>query len=202
MKTVVDPDFRHHRAMAEFHGRLGLRLAMAPMLPLDTVGTADAWHDALSALEDRAGEKGLALRIFKPVRRSLRRFRQAAQEFSETRDLVLRGEGLSPEAPPRLVAVNRQIAAVDRSFFEANGLPGYPLSRNLWTASPSPVPGLSDWRLPGLRWPLEQGRESSLAIQVEVYGLALDEATAHLHRAQAILETLIAPPPGGVPAGH
>jgi N-acetylated-alpha-linked acidic dipeptidase len=203
MRTVVDPGFRHHRAMAEFHGRLGLRLVMAPMLPLDAVGTADAWHAALSALERRAEQKGVALRIFKPARRSLRRFRQAAREFAEVRDLALTSEEwLSPEAPARLVAVNRQIAAVERSFFEADGLPGYPLSRNLWAASPSPVPGLADARLPGLRWPLEQGREASLAIHAEIYGLALDEATAHLHRAQGILETLIGPPPEGVAAGQ
>ena len=196
MKTIVDPDFEHHRVMAEFHGLLGLRLAMAPVLPLDPAATADAWRDGMIALEHRAEEKGLTPRIFRTVRRSLKRFRRAARDFSAARDDVLsRAPWRSWGAPPRLVAVNRQLAAVDRSFFQADGLPGYPLSRNLWTVSPTPVPGQSDWRLPGLRWPLEQGREAALANQVEIYSLALDEATAHLHRAQAILETLLQPPP-------
>lgn len=203
MKTIVDPEFDHHRAMAEFHGLLGLRLAMAPVLPLDPSSTADAWLDGMTALERRANEKGVTPRVFRTVRRSLKRFQLATREFSAAREGVLsRAPWRSSGAPQRLVAVNRQLAAVDRSFFQADGLPGYPLSRNLWTASPSPVPGLSDGRLPGLRWPLEQGREAALANQVAIYSLALDEATAHLHRAQAILESLLhAAPAEGEVAG-
>ncbi len=203
MRTVVDPEFEHHRAMADFHGRLGLRLAMAPVLPLDAVATADAWRDAMGALERRADEKGIPTRALKPVRRSLRRFRQAAREFADVREEVLAGVSWgASDAPERLVAVNRQLAAVDRSFFQAEGLPGFPLARNLWAVSPGPVPDLADGRLPGLRWPLEAGREASLANEVAVYGLALDEATAHLHRAQGILETLKGPSPldGAAPA--
>src|SRR2546428_11744951 len=71
MTTVVDPEFRLHRVMAEFHGRIALRLAMAPVLPLDPGGTAAAWDRAFADLQARAGERGASAKLLSPVARAL-----------------------------------------------------------------------------------------------------------------------------------
>ncbi|MEK7799292.1 MAG: hypothetical protein AAB297_05645, partial [Acidobacteriota bacterium] len=42
---------------------------------------------------------------------------------------------------------------------------------------------------------LELGQEGTLLNQVSLYTQALDEATAHLHRAQGLLAVLQTPPP-------
>src|SRR2546422_1025531 len=58
MTTVVDPEFRLHRVMAEVHGRIALRLAMAPLLPLDPAGAAAARGPAFSDLPPPARRGG------------------------------------------------------------------------------------------------------------------------------------------------
>ena len=196
MATVVDPQFRLHRMMAELHGRLGLRLAMAPILPLDPAGTAAAWSRAFSDLKDRAGERRASPKILRPVERALRRFSAAAGAFTRERDEVLTVEDwpLRP-IPERLAAVSREVAEAEKAFFSEAGLPGHPWYRGLWVAPPRPVPGLTEARLPGLRWPLELDQERTLLNQVDLYAQALDEATAHLHRAQGLLADLQTPPP-------
>jgi N-acetylated-alpha-linked acidic dipeptidase len=188
MTTVVDPQFRLHRVMAEFHGRIGLRLAMAPIVPLDPAGTAAAWESAFAELQARAVERGASPKLLRPVARALKRFEQAAETFARDRDSRLAGESwpLRP-IPERLPAISREIAEAERAFFSEGGLPGYSWYRGLWVAPPRPVPGLTDSRLPGLRWPLELDQEGVLMSQVDLYVQALDEATAHLHRADGLL---------------
>jgi hypothetical protein len=65
----------------------------------------------------------------------------------------------------------------------------------LWVAPPRPVPGLTDSRLPGLRWPIERDEEGVLLSQVDLYTQALDEATSHLHRAEGLLSVVPRTPP-------
>jgi N-acetylated-alpha-linked acidic dipeptidase len=198
MMTVVDPEFRHHRAMAELQGRVGLRLAMAPILPLDPAGTAAAWETALADLEARAAALQASSRLLRPVRRSLRRFREAADSLGRVRDQALASIDLvAPAQATRLAAVNLELAAVERSFYEDQGLPDLPYYHSIWAAPPRPVPGLTETRLPGLRWALERKRGGEMAQQVGSYTQALDEATAHLHRAEGILAALLAPSPSG-----
>ncbi|HXH27720.1 MAG TPA: transferrin receptor-like dimerization domain-containing protein, partial [Candidatus Polarisedimenticolia bacterium] len=130
----------------------------------------------------------------RPVRRALRRFREAADDFGEVRDRALGSVDLAaPVHATRLVAINLEVAAVERSFYEEEGLPDLPYYRSIWAAPPRPVPCLDETRLPGLRWALERERGAVLADQVESYTQALDEATAHLHRAEGILAALLAP---------
>jgi N-acetylated-alpha-linked acidic dipeptidase len=191
MTTIVDPQFRLHRVMAEFHGRLGLRLAMAPVLPLDSEGTARAWKRALADLQSRASERGASPTLLRPVARALKRFEDAAKALAEHRDRSMAGESwpLRP-IPERLPSISREIAETEKSFFSPGGLPGNTWYRGLWVAPPRAVPGLTDSRLPGLRWPLERGEEGVLLNQVTLYTQALDEATSHLHRALGLLSAV------------
>ncbi len=188
METVVDPQFRHHRVMAELQGRLGLRLATAPLLPLDPAGTAAAWDRAFGDLRARAAERQASPRLLRPVERALKRFREAARAFARERDETLTVESwpLRP-IPDRLASISREVAETEKAFFSEHGLPGDPWHRGLWVAPPRSVPGLTEERLPGLRWPLELDQEGVLLGQVSLYTQALDEATSHLHRAQGLL---------------
>jgi len=188
METVADPQFRHHRVMAEFQGRLGLRLAGAPLLPLDPAGTAAAWDRAFGDLRARAGEKQAAPRLLRPVERALKRFREAARSFTKERDESLTVESwpLRP-IPDRLASISREIAEAEKAFFSESGLPGDRWHRDLWVAPPRSIPGLTEERLPGLRWPIELDQEGVLLSQVTLYTQALDEATSHLHRALGLL---------------
>ncbi len=194
MTTIVDPQFRLHRIMAEFHGRLGLRLAMAPILPLDPAGTADAWERAFAALQGRAGELHASPKLLRPVARALKRFEEAARAFAKERDRRLEEDPwpLRP-IPERLPSISRELAETEKSFFSEGGLPGFPWYRGLWVAPPRAVPGLADARLPGLRWPLELDEEGTLMNQVTLYTQALDEATSHLHRAAGLLSVVAVP---------
>jgi len=194
MSTVVDPQFRLHRVMAEFQGRLGLRLAMAPIVPLDPDGTAAAWRRAFDDLEDRAAELRASPKLLRPVERALVRFADAAESFTRERDetLTVVDWSLRP-VPDRLVAVNREIAEAEKAFYSESGLPGHPWYRGLWVAPPRPVPGLTEARLPGLRWPLELNQEGTLLNQVNLYTQSLDEATSHLHRAEGLLSITARP---------
>ena len=191
MTTVVDPEFRLHRVMAEFHGRIALRLAMAPLLPLDPAGTAAAWDRAFSDLQSRASERGASPKLLRPVARALKRYEEAAKTFARDRDGRLAGESwpLRP-IPERLPVISREIAEAEKAFFNEGGLPGSTWYRGLWVAPPRPVPGLTDTRLPGLRWPLELNEEGVLLNQVTLYTQALDEATSHLHRAEGLLSVV------------
>lgn len=201
MTSIVDPQFDLHRVMAEFHGRIGLRLAMAPVLPLDPAGSAAAWDRAFSDLQERAAERGAWPRLLRPVARALKRFEEAARNFSRDRDARLAEESwpLGP-IPERVASINREISEAEKAFFSEDGLPGHAWYRGLWVAPPRPVPGLTDTRLPGLRWPLELGQEGVLMSQVELYVQALDEATAHLHRADGLLSLF--GQPAGTPPGR
>jgi N-acetylated-alpha-linked acidic dipeptidase len=199
MESVVDPKFLHHRTMADFHGRLGLRLAMAPILPLDAEGSAAAWGRALRDAEGRASAQEMPGSLLRPVRRALRRYDEAAGRLAAARDAALVGPGWPARAAAdggadsvraRLAEVNRELAAVERSFFSPRGLPGFAWYRGLWAAPPRPVPRLAESRLPGLRWAIEQGSEAGLQEQAAVYAEALDEATAHLNRARGLIEAL------------
>jgi N-acetylated-alpha-linked acidic dipeptidase len=194
MTTIVDPQFRLHRVMAEFHGRLGLRLAMAPVLPLDPAGTARAWERAFADLQARASERGASPKLLRPVARALKRFEDAARSFAEHRDRTLAEESwpLRP-IPERLPSISREIAETEKAFYSVAGLPGKAWYRGLWVAPPRAVPGLTDSRLPGLRWPLEQDEEGILLNQVTLYTQALDEATSHLHRAEGLLSVVAMP---------
>ncbi len=187
MTTIVDPQFRLHRTMAEFQGRLGLRLVMAPILPLEPSATASAWNRAFADLSSRAGELG-ASRLLRPVVRALRRYRDAADDLGRVRDEYLERTGTGSERAPDVEpAVSREISEAEKALYSETGLPGFPWYRGLWVAPTRPVPGLTDARLPGLRWPLERGAEGELLTQVTAYVQALDEATSHLHRAAAQL---------------
>jgi N-acetylated-alpha-linked acidic dipeptidase len=194
MTTIVDPDFRLHRVMAEFHGRLGLRLAMAPVLPLEPAATADAWDQAFADLQARARELGASPKLLHPVARALKRFDDAARAFARERDARCADESwpLRP-IPERLPSISREVAEAEKSFWSSGGLPGYPWYRGLWVAPSRAVPGLTDARLPGLRWPIELNQEGVLLNQVNLYTQALDEATSHLHRAEGLLSVVARP---------
>src|SRR3989442_15843542 len=110
MTSLVDPEFRLHRVMAEFHGRIALRLAMAPVLPLDPAGTASAWDRAFADLQARAGERGASPKLLRPVARALKRYEGAAKTFAPDRDGRLGGEAwpLRP-GPRRLPGVSPEV---------------------------------------------------------------------------------------------
>jgi len=194
MTTIVDPEFRLHRVMAEFQGRLGLRLAMAPVLPLDPAATAAAWDRAFADLQARAGELHASPKLLRPVTRALKRFGEAARVFAKERDQRL-AEGSWPlrPIPERLPSISREISEAEKAFWNEGGLPGFPWYRGLWVAPTRAVPGLTDARLPGLRWPLELDEEGTLMNQVNLYTQALDEATSHLHRAEGLLSVVARP---------
>jgi transferrin receptor-like protein len=180
--------------MAEYQGRLGLRLAMAPILPLDPAATADAWDQAFSDLQGRARDLSASPKLLRPVARALKRFGEAARAFARERDARCAEDAwpLRP-IPERLPSISREIAETEKSFWDAGGLPGFPWYRGLWVAPPRAVPGLTDARLPGLRWPLELDEEGVLLNQVTLYTQVLDEATSHLHRAEGLLSVVARP---------
>jgi N-acetylated-alpha-linked acidic dipeptidase len=188
METVVDPGFRLHRTMADFHGRLILRLANAPIVPVEPGETAAAWRRAVDDLIGRAKEKGIAARTFKPLVRALDRFSVAADGFAAARDAALaRDDWPLFGGPAGLAGTNREVAAVDKALFAPAGLPDLPWYRSLWAGTTRDIPDLEDGRLPGLRRAVEKGSRDDLPDQIALYQESLDLATAHLRHARAAI---------------
>jgi N-acetylated-alpha-linked acidic dipeptidase len=154
MKTVVDPDFRYHRLMAELMGRVVLRLANADLPPFDWSSEARFWTLAFDDLERAHGP---AVPEADALRAALGRWREAAAAL----------DGALASLPPqldasRLRALDRRLRLLPRGFYRPEGHAENPHQRNLWNGFPAdPDFSTSGGSLPGLRFALDRARAGS-----------------------------------------
>jgi N-acetylated-alpha-linked acidic dipeptidase len=160
MKTVVDPKFEYHIAMAKLQGFAALRLANADFIPLDFAGEARYWKKALATL------KAPRIQEFKTLPDQ---WEKEANLLAAAEAEFLKRHRLTNEQSAEL---NRQIFLITRDFYRADGRPGFTLERNLWSGS--------DGSLPALRAAAERNDSKAVQSETEIYQRALQQRVTHL----------------------
>ncbi len=178
MKTVVDPTFEYHIAMALMQGFVSLRLANSDLIQLDYAGEANYWRLAYRALAETAMSKGVKLPLLQQAMSQIDLWEKEAQALDRAKSQVLQNgktDGITAE-------LNRKLYLAARDFYLAGGQSGLPTDRNLWSGS--------DGLLPGLTGALVKGDAKNLERQAILYLNALKKRVNTLRSLRAHLESL------------
>ncbi len=147
MTHFGDPGFRYMTTMAEVWGRMALRLANAPVLPIDHRQTAQRlgqFVDQLAALP----EVGTRLDL-KPLRRALAGLSASAAAAATAATDAARGADAS-----LLAGINGRLMTAERQWLLPEGIPGRPWFRHSLYAPKSTYAALE---LPGVREAIDEG---------------------------------------------
>jgi N-acetylated-alpha-linked acidic dipeptidase len=200
MTTVVDPEFRYHRVMAEMQGLVALRLANADLLPLDFAEEARYWRRAYRDLERVAEERGFRVPRLGEALELIDGWEEEATKVGGEIDELLRehpGRNGSGEA---LRELNRKLLLTPRDFLRAEGRAGAPTERNLFAGSSYESEDVSGSTLPGLRFSLDRGDMESAKREADLYLAALARRLETLESIRAEIrrsETLRPEAPSG-----
>lgn len=147
MTHFGDPGFRYMTTMAEVWGRMALRLANAPVVPIDyrqTAGRLAQFVDEIAAVE------GVGARLdLRALRSAVAGFGRAAGAASEASARAL-GGGDSAERS----GVNRRLMAAERQWLLPGGIPGRPWFKHALYA---PKFTYAAMELPGVREAVDEG---------------------------------------------
>lgn len=142
-----DPGFRYMTTMADVWGRMALRLANAPVVPIDHRQTAmrlGQFVDELAGLPGVAGQLDL-----KPLRRALAEFGNAAAGANAAATAATESSD-----PARLAGINHRLMAAERQWLLADGIPGRPWYKHALYA---PKFTYAAMELPGVREAIDEG---------------------------------------------
>ena len=167
MKTVVDPTFEYHIAMALLQGFVALRLANADLIPLDYAGEASYWRMAYRSLASSAKEKEMEIPMFARSMALIDEWEKEALAFRTQGNSLLKSAPPSALSETRLSELNRKLFLIARDFYRKEGLPGAELERNLWSGAG----GI----LPGLQSAVSKGNSDLLLKEAELYNEALEQ---------------------------
>ncbi len=172
MKTVVDPTFEYHKVMAQLQGLVGMRLANADLLPLDYATEATYWRRAYLDLEQTTKENNRQVFKFQEAFDLIDQWEQEAKSLLDDELKLLKDPARKKVAERRFSELNRKIYHIARDFFRADGLPGEPTERNLFSGSRG--------TLPGIRLNLDQGKLSEAESEAKIYLAALQKRVQSL----------------------
>jgi len=133
MKTVVDPTFKYHIAMALMQGFVSLRLANADVIPLDYAGEASYWRKAFNKLQAQSK----TIPQYQKAIQLIDLWEKEAKAFEYESNRML----LKQKAPDR--DLSKKVYMVARDFYRPGGLPGAQLEHNLWSGSDGILPGIA-----------------------------------------------------------
>ncbi|MCI0614999.1 M28 family peptidase, partial [bacterium] len=172
MKTVVDPTFEYHKVMAQLQGFVATRLANADLLPLDYATEATYWRRAYLDLEQSNKMK------FQEALNLIDQWEKEAKTLqNDEKELLKRSNGAAG-----LSELNRSIYRIARDFYRAEGLPGEPTERNIFSGSAS--------TLPGIRQYLEEGKLSEAELESKKYLTALQKRVQSLQAVRKQLQQI------------
>ncbi len=140
MKTVVDPTFEYHIAMALLQGFVSLRLANADVIPLDYAGEAGYWRLAYNNLQEQANRQGKSIPMFQQAMKLIDAWEKEAKDFEQDSNRMLRQGRIRTG---RWKELNKRIYLAARDFYRPSGFPGYEMEHNLWSGSDGILPGLA-----------------------------------------------------------
>jgi N-acetylated-alpha-linked acidic dipeptidase len=181
-RQVMGDDYASALMVTRVVALTSLRLAEAPLLPLDPLRWATDTERHLTAVNEKAEAAGLHFDGTE-VEQSAKRYQRSAGDvyarllLAVSRDELGEGE---------LEKANRILMKLSRNWLAKDGLTGRPWFRNLFGAT-DPFSGYAAWMLPELHWFVARENVSGLNSAVESYVSVF----ARLERDIAALETLI-----------
>ena len=173
MTHFGDPGFRYMTTMADVWGRMALRLANAPVVPIDYRQTAmrlAQFVDELAALP------GVGARL------DLKALRAAIGGFASAAGVAARAAAdaaNTPDDPARLAAINRQLIAAERQWLLVDGIPGRPWFKHALYAPKSTYAAME---LPGVREAVDEKDWDRAAREVARLVLRVNAVSAVLAR--------------------
>ena len=170
MKTVVDPTFEYHVAMAQLQGFAALRLANADFIPLDFAGEARFWRKAYLSLKETADKRKVEIPRFQEAMGLIDGWEKEAEALTDA-ETKWRGVHKNPRSE-HLEEFNRKIFQMARDFYRPDGRREFPLERNLWSGS--------DGSLPALRASVERSDTKAIQAEATLYLRALQQRVIHL----------------------
>ena len=171
MKTVVDPTFEYHILMAKLQGMMAIRLANAELVPLDYAEEARYWRKAYEDLEGVAKGRGQTVPKLSEARGLIDDWESEAETFWQEAKELLADD--SRNGSKALDSISRSIYRTARDFYRAEGRPGAPLDRNLFTGGSHDFEGVSGSTLPGIRFAMDKEEMSTARKEAEIYLSAL-----------------------------
>ena len=170
--TESDPQFLYGAQATDIKGLIAMRLADAPLVPLDLPAYAQAITDAINGLRQAASAPPVATLDWTGTLAAAARLQTAAAQFTErSADALAHAES----NPARLAQFNAALAGFDQNFLLPQGLPGRPYFEHLIYA-PEITRGYSAAVLPGVSERLEQKDWEGAQVQLRYLRQALERA--------------------------
>jgi N-acetylated-alpha-linked acidic dipeptidase len=181
MSHFGDPTFAYHVAAAQLWGIVAMRLAEAPLLPLDYSDYAGQVRKFFDEAMKTARQRKLSDEIDeKSVRESLDDFASAAARLAQTRLETLRE--LEPESADRvrrsqvsLQRINNALIAAERALTDMRGLHGRDWYKHQIYA-PGFYTGYAALPLPDFRQALDDRNQANMKVALERIVQALKRA--------------------------
>lgn len=173
--TESDPDLNNGVAATRVMGLLMMRLADAPLLPLDVGQYAQTIQTYLHNLQDKTAKQHEL--NWTPASEAAARLVQAASAFSQRAQKAL---AAAQGNPAQLQAWNAALAGFERSLFNPQGLPDRPFFKDLIYA-PEITRGYATARLPGVSQRIREKNWNDAQQQLGYLADALNRAAARLN---------------------
>ncbi len=177
--TVIDPGFLYSQTETNYMGRLLLRLADAPLLPLDLPTYAARISQYVSQLRAASPQAPARQLPWAATLRAAIDLQNAAGEFNTRAQNALQTASINPQ---RLRTYNRALREFEGNLL-GEGLPQRPYFLHMIYA-PELTRGYDPSRLPGLSEALKAHDWASASGQLQQLTALLQDATAALQAAR------------------
>ena len=179
VSRIGDPGFRYAHLMSQLWGTMALRLANAPLLPLDIEAYAQALDGFVTRLDDIPGR--VAHLDTAPLVAAVRDLTEAGRGLNARRGAVLASGRLDAAAAD---TVNRALVRFERTWLLDTGIPGRPWFKHLlfaprYTYAAMTLPGITEAAEAG-DWARAAGQRDLLVAKVRANVALVRQATAAL----------------------
>lgn len=175
--TEIDPHFWYGQEQTDIKGLIAMRLADAPLVPLDMPAYASFIANAITARRDQTQAPPGQTLAWQPALAAAVRLETAADNFTRRSAEAL---AQAPANPARLAAFNRALQHFDQNFLLARGLPGRPYFQHLIFA-PEITRGYAPVVLPGVTERLAEKQWTEADVQLRYLREALVRAANALN---------------------
>ncbi|MGH9535950.1 MAG: transferrin receptor-like dimerization domain-containing protein, partial [Terriglobales bacterium] len=175
--TEADPTFASGQEQTDLKGLIAMRLADAPLAPLDLPAYAVAIANAITARRAATQAPPGQQLAWQPTLAAAAQLETAADQFTRRSAQAL---AQRREHPRRLARFNDALAHFDQNFLLARGLPGRPYYKHLIYA-PEITRGYAPVVLPGVTQRLQEKQWTEADVQLRYLRQALQRATNALN---------------------
>lgn len=175
--TETDPNFDYGEEETDIKGLIAMRLADAPLVPLDMPVYAAFIANAINARRAATQAPPGQQLAWAPTLAAAVRLETAADNFTLRSAQAL---AQARKNPPRLARFNQALAHFDQNFLLARGLPGRPYFQHLIFA-PEITRGYAPVVLPGVTQRLEEKQWTEADVQLRYLRQALERAADALN---------------------